>query len=361
MTTTNVPVSTSVAGDRRALMMRLVPWVVIIAALFVLPQFLNDFWVSRVTGWIPLAVAALGLNLLTGYNGQISAGHGALFGLGAYAAALTINAREGNFLLGVIVAAVVCFFAGVIIGLPALRIKGLYLALVTLSVATLFPDLLKQFESITGGSQGLRITSSQEYRGQLQEFLVEWKAPSWTGLTDTQWKFYVLLVIAIVCFLLVRNLVNSRMGRAIVAVRDNEVAAEVNGVAVARVKVITFGLSSALAGVGGALFALKELQLSPNSFVLTISLYFLVAVVIGGPATVLGPAIGAVVYGFFNDVINQEVLPERFKPATPLILGVALVLLMLVAPGGIMGLVRQFGAWLSRRKAPTSITRKASS
>ena len=349
-------------SGRRELLVKLAPWALVVVVLVVLPQLLDDFWVGRVTGWIPLAVAALGLNLLTGYNGQISAGHGALFGLGAYAAALTVNAGEGNFVLGVIVAAVVCFIAGVVIGLPALRIKGLYLALVTLSVATLFPDLLKQFESVTGGTQGLRMTAPQEYRGELQEFLVEWKAPSWTGLTDVEWKFYCLALVAVLCFLVVRNLVNSRMGRAIVAIRDNEVAAEVNGVAVARIKVVTFGLSSALAGVGGALFALKELQLSPNSFVLTLSLYFLVAVVIGGPATVLGPAIGAIVYGFFNDVITPEVLPERLKPATPLILGSALVLLMLVAPGGIMGLISQIRARLSARTHSTPpITRKASS
>ena len=361
MTTTSPPAVAGPTSDRRSHVLAVLPWVLVIVVLSVLPQVFNDDWVDRMTGWIPLAVAALGLNLLTGYNGQISAGHGALYGLGAYATALTVNATEGNFILGIVVAAAVCFVAGVVIGLPALRIKGLYLALVTLSVAALFPDLLRQFESLTGGTQGLRMTAPQEYRGEMQQFLLEWKAPSWSGLTDVEWRFYFLVIVAVVCFALVRNLIHSRMGRAIIAVRDNEVAAEVNGVAVAKVKVLTFGLSSALAGVGGALFALKGFQLFPTSFGLTVSLYFLVAVVIGGPATIIGPAIGAIVYGVFDDVINRDVLPERFRPATPLILGVSLILLMLVAPGGIMGLVSKVTTRFSRSTPSIPSTRKASS
>jgi branched-chain amino acid transport system permease protein len=332
----------------------LAPWIVIIAVLAILPQLLDELWVTRVTGWIPLAIAALGLNLLTGYNGQISVGHGALYGLGAYAGALIVNAMDGNFALGVVLAAIVCFVAGVLIGLPALRIKGLYLALVTLAVATMFPDLIKQFEGVTGGSQGLRITAPQPYRGTTVDELLEWKAPGWSGLADDQWRFYVFAALAVVCFWAVRNLVDSRIGRSLVAIRDNEVAAEVNGVAVARVKVITFGLSAALAGIGGALFALLHMQVSPSSFTITASLFFLIAVVIGGPATVIGPAIGAVFYGFFDDVVTRGLLPERFKPATPLILGIALIVLMLMAPGGIMGIVSQFTAKRRLRNAPST-------
>ena len=321
-----------------------VPWIVVIVILAIIPQILDELWVTRVTGWIPLAIAALGLNLLTGYNGQISVGHGALYGLGAYAGALLVNAYDGQYLLGIVTAAVVCFVAGVLIGLPALRIKGLYLALVTLAVATMFPDLIKQFEGVTGGSQGLQITSPQPYRGTFVEQTLEWKAPGWTGLADDQWRFYVFAVIAVLCFWAVRNLVHSRIGRSLVAIRDNETAAEVNGVAVARVKVITFGLSSALAGIGGALFALLRMQVSPSSFTIAASLFFLIAVVIGGPATVIGPAIGAVLYGFFDDVVTKELLPERFKPATPLILGITLIVLMLTVPGGIMGVYSKFTA-----------------
>ena len=138
-------------------------------------------------------------------------------------------------------------------------------------------------------------------------------------------------MVAVICFVLVRNLIHSRTGRSMVAVRDNEVAAEVNGVNVARVKVLTFGLASGLAGVGGALFALKQGQVFPQSFIITASFYFLVAVVVGGAASVAGPALGALVYGVFFDVVRPE-LPERWVGATPLILAVFLIGFMYLAP-----------------------------
>jgi branched-chain amino acid transport system permease protein len=207
----------------------------------------------------------------------------------------------------------------------------------------LFPDLIRQFDEVTGGSSGYKVTSEQLYRGAIRERAIRWVAPSWTGLADDQWRYYVFLAVAIVCFVLVRNLVNSRTGRALVAIRDNEVAAEVNGVNVARVKVLSFGLSAALAGVGGALYALWATQLFPQSFLITASFYFLVAVVVGGPATILGPAIGALFYGFFYDIVRPE-LPERAESATPLILGILLIVLMRVAPGGVVGSARQLMA-----------------
>lgn len=318
----------------------------------ILPFVLQAYWVDVITDWIPLAVAALGLNLLTGYNGQISVGHGAIYGVGAYTAAVLVQKLELPFLVAIAGAGVMCFFVGVLIGLPALRIKGLYLALVTLAVATLFPDVIKSLEGWFGGGPNYKITSMQLHRGSMKPRIIQWQAPSWLPLADDQWLYLVFLAIAVLCFVGVRNLMRSRMGRAIVAVRDNEIAATTNGVNVSAVKVLTFGVSSALAGMAGALFALKAGQLSPNTFVLTISLYFLVAVVVGGPASVLGPAIGAVVYGAFDRLITPE-LPEKVQPATPLILAILLVTLMLVAPGGIVGLARSFGAKLISRNART--------
>jgi len=328
--------------------------------LIVLPQVLNAFWTGRVTGWIPIAIAALGLNLLTGYNGQISVGHGALYGLGAYATALVINEWAWSFPLAIVFSAIVCFGAGVLIGLPALRIKGLYLALVTLAVATLFPQVLEQFSDTTGGSTGLGVTSPELYRGRIRDRSIKFEAPEWTGLASDQWRYYFFLVVAAICFLLVRNIVNSRAGRSIIAIRDNETAAEVSGVNVARAKVFTFGLSSALAGVGGSLLALYLARVSSGSFTLTTSLYFLVAVVIGGAQSIAGPAIGAVFIGVFNDVITPD-LPEAWKPASPLILGALLIILMLVAPGGVAGLIRQFTGRMRTRKLVNSAINNPSS
>jgi branched-chain amino acid transport system permease protein len=319
--------------------------------LIVLPQTLNAFWTGRITSWIPLAIAALGLNLLTGYNGQISVGHGALFGIGAYSTALILNGWKWPYLAAVVASAVICFVAGVVVGLPALRIKGLYLALVTLAVATLFPQVLEQFSDTTGGSTGLGITTRElNSRGVMTDRSIRFQAPEWSGQADDQWRYYLFLVVAVVCFLLVRNLVHSRAGRSIIAIRDNETAAEVSGVNVAAAKVITFGVSAALAGVGGALFALYNTRVSSGSFTLALSLNILVAVVIGGTPSIIGPAIGAVFYSVFNDVITPE-LPDDVKSLTPLILGALLIILMLVAPGGIVGLYRQTVARLTARRS----------
>jgi branched-chain amino acid transport system permease protein len=326
------------AGRDRAL--RYGPLLLALVLLVIVPFVVSDFRLDQVTGWIPLAIGALGLNLLTGYNGQISIGHGALYGVGAYASGLMVLHWHVPLLVSMVGGAIVAFTAGVVIGLPALRIKGLYLALVTLAVAILFPDLLRGAEGLTGGSSGLQITNTVvNSRGVEVERSVFWEAPSWTGLTNRQWTFFVYLVVALVCFVVVRNLVRSRTGRSMVAIRDNEVAAEVNGINVARVKVFTFGVASGLAGVGGALFALKQGAVFPQTFIITASFYFLVAVVVGGAASVWGPALGALVYGVFIDVIQPE-LPERLVGATPLILAIFLIGFMFLAPGGLAGLVR---------------------
>lgn len=344
--------------DRRsgpaAMALRWGPLALFVVVLLVLPLQIDSVWVNKVTGWIPLAIAALGLNLLTGYNGQISIGHGALAGFGAYATALMINEWELPFLVAIALSGVFCFAVGLAIGLPALRIKGLYLALVTLAFATLFPQIVKQFSSFTGGTTGLAVTSPQFYRGRFRDREVKFEAPEWSGLESDQWRYYLYLALAAVCFVLVANVVRSRVGRSLVAIRDNEVAAEVSGINVAVVKVLTFGLSAALAGVAGGLFALFNARVTSGSFGLTLSLSLLVAVVLGGSATTMGPAIGAISVGFFETIIKPE-LPTDFlgsvdlQPATPLILGALLVVSVLVAPGGTVGSWRHFQEKLAAR------------
>lgn len=333
---------------------RRVVGLIVVVVLVLLPLGLEEFWVEQVTKWIPLAIAALGLNLLTGYNGQVSVGHGAFYGVGAYGTALTVNALDGQFVVAVVVGTAAAFVAGVIVGLPALRIKGLYLALVTLSVAVLFPYALEQFGSVTDAPSNLRLENPQLYRGEIRERLIKFEAPEWTGLAEDQWRYYVFLVALGISLVVMRNLVDSRVGRAMVAIRDNEVAAETNGVNVAFIKVVTFGISSAFAGFAGGLLALYLTQISPNGFLLNESLYFLVAVVIGGTATVVGPLLGALIYGVFNDVIRPD-LPERWAGLTPLILGVSLIIMMIYAPGGLAGSVRLALARITHRDPTSSV------
>ena len=332
---------------------RLASWAVTGIVLVVLPFLLSPYWTGRVTSWLPLVAAVVGLNLLTGYNGQISVGHVALYGVGAYTTVILISDHQWPFLAAVAGSAAVCFVVGLLIGLPALRIKGLHLALVTLALAVLFPSFMLRFSWISDG----RVTSPRLVYGRLQQRPVQFLSPSWwSALAPERWKYFFFLGVVAVAFVVTRNLIDSRIGRSMVAIRDTEVAAAVSGVEVARVKVLTFGVSAALAGVGGSLLALDAGQVSPTNFLLPISLSFLVMMVIGGAGSVAGPLVGVAVYNIANDRLDKVLEHHAtWKPSIPLIFGASLVLLMVVAPGGLVGLTRRIGARLAARNAGSSI------
>ena len=310
--------------------------VVLAVALITIPYTNDPFRVEQFATVAALAVAAMGLNLLTGFNGQISIGHGAFYGIGAYTTAILVQDHGWNHFLTIPVAIVLTFVVGVVVGLPALRIKGLYLALVTLAVATLFPQLVNKFDGLTGGTTGIVVTNNLT-------------SPDSGVLADDQYRFFVVVAIAAIVFVLVRNLVNSRVGRSLIAIRDNETAAEVLGVNLASSKVITFGISAALAGLGGTLSVMARgtAVVSPNVYNVNLSIELLVAVVVGGVATIFGPAIGALVIEFLPEFLPDGT-PEQ-KQLTPLIFGAALIALMMVAPGGLLGLGRQIWASVQRR------------
>lgn len=335
---------------------RITAVLVLIAALFAVPFAIDDTWVGIVTRWIPLAIGALGLNLLTGYNGQVSAGQGALYGTGAYATALVVNYYQGNFLLGILAGGGAAFLVGVLIGLPALRIRGLALALATLAFAVVFGSILGMFDSITNAPNTLRITydvPNPRNPGTMIERLVQFRSPIEPDyVNDVQWRYLYALIVALVCFVLVRNLMHSRVGRAIIAIRDNEIAAATSGINVNGVKLMTFAVSSMLGGIGGGLFALTQdqPQLNPNSFLVPLSLSFLVMVVLGGPGTIIGPAVGAGIYGFFNDILKVRWLPEEYQALSPLLLAVLMIISINISPGGAIGTIRDaFDTWSLKR------------
>ena len=321
----------------------------VVAYLVLSPIFrdLKPVDYGQLTDIAVLALAALSLNMLIGFTGQISIGHSAFFGIGAYTLAILVADHGWSPGWTYPVAAVVCFVVGVLVGVPALRLKGLYLTLVTLALAQIFPALVRKFDDFTGGSQGI---------GGLN-----YDAPSWTGLESgrqgrAEWLYWVALITLGLGYLLVRNLVKSRFGRAMIAVRDNTTAAAVMGVNVAFTKTITFGLSASLAGMAGCTFALRQTQASPNNTNFTIlgSIIFLVIMVVGGAASLLGPLIGAVVYyrveEFTREVPDKTWLPgfvqdflvDRIGLAT-LVFAALLILLMFVAPTGIVGLAKRLG------------------
>ena len=319
----------STARNWKVLAFKAVVVVVVAIVLYELPLYYQEFRVRQFNEVIFLSVAVLGLGLLTGFNGQISIGHGAFFGIGAYTTAILVADHGWSYLATMPVGALLAFVVGALIGVPALRIKGLYLALTTLAFATTFTLVVKKFSSVTGGTQG--------------KVVPRFQVPSWSSLTNDQFIYYLLLIMAVVLFVLARNLVKSRVGRALIAVRDNEVAAEVVGVNLAAYKVMTFGLSAALAGIAGSMSVINTPFVDANSFTINKSIEFLAALVIGGAATIFGPVIGA----FF--VVFVPEFSSDINPAlSQVIYGGLLILLMLVLPGGIMGGLKQLWAFASR-------------
>ncbi len=312
---------------------RMAGWGLVIVLAVLLPFFFGSYRVGQFTQAMSLAIAVLGLNLLVGYSGQISLGHGAFFALGAYASAISIDDLGVPYLLTLPLAGLVCGLAGFLVGLPALRLRGLYLALVTLGLAIATPQIIKRADGLTGGTQGLSVEKVT--------------APAWSGLADDQWLYFVTLAVAAVMFVLAAFLVRGRVGRALVAIRENEIAARTMGVDLARFKTGTFAVSAAYAGVGGALFTLPIGFLAPESFPLALSFAFLAAIVVGGLATIAGALFGALFIEFVP-VYAADV----DEALAGVIYGGVLILFMYLLPGGVMGLIRKLSSRQGRRERP---------
>jgi branched-chain amino acid transport system permease protein len=295
-----------------------------------LPFLMSGFRLYQFTQVFIYAIALLGLNMLTGYNGQISLGHGAFYALGAYTTAIMIDRWAIGYLWTLPVAGLLCLVAGFLFGIPALRLEGLYLALATFALALAIPQILKYFEHWTGGSQGIVLSKPE--------------APFGLKLTPDQWLYLVTLAVMVLLFLLARNLLMGRTGRAIIAIRDNPIAAQAMGVNTALYKSLTFGVSAAYTGVAGALSALAVAFVAPDTFNVFLSLTFLVGIVVGGLASVAGPIFG----GFFIQFVPNWA-QDISKAAPWAIYGVFLSLFMYDMPRGIAGTLRLALAWLARR------------
>jgi branched-chain amino acid transport system permease protein len=295
------------------------------------PFLFGPYRVSQFTLVLVYAVAALGLNLLVGYNGQISLGHGAFFALGAYAAALLIEKASVPHLLSVPAAGLVCFVAGYLFGVPALRLRGLYLALVTLGLAIAFPQLIKRFDGLTEGSQGLTISQPE--------------APGWLGLADDQFLYMLILAFTAVMFVAAWSLTRGQLGRAIKAVRDAEIPASTLGVDLGATKTRVFAVSACYAGVAGALYVFAIGFVAPEAFTLTISFAFLAAIVVGGLATISGALFGALFIEFvpvYASDVNDAL--------TGVIYGGVLIAFMWVLPEGAAGLLNRVRGLAERRR-----------
>ncbi len=300
-------------------------------ALCALPFVVSDYRLFQATLVIVSAIALLGLNMLTGYGGQISLGHGAFYGMGAYSVAILIQKWSVPYGLGIAGAALVCFVLGFLFGLPALRLEGLYLALATFALAAALPQVLKYkgIEQFTGGVQGITLTKPQ--------------APFGLVLSADRWLYFMCLAIALILFVGARNLMRGQTGRAIVAIRDRPVAASSAGLNIAAYKTTTFAVSAMYAGIAGGLSALTVQFVSPDSFPLFLSLSLLVGIVVGGLASISGAIFGALFVQFVPNMAE-----EVSKAAPWAIYGLVLIGVIHLMPLGIAGslhrLVSHFAA-----------------
>jgi branched-chain amino acid transport system permease protein len=311
--------------------------VMAVAALYA-PFYFDPVYNRLLSQAIYLAIAAMGLNLLTGFNGQVSIGHGFFYGVGAFCSAILMVDHGWTFEATIPVSLVLTGGIGLLVGLPALRVRGLYLALVTLGLAVLFPQLANKYVEGTGGVALLR-PPARDFSSLIE------------GLDDDQWAYFLSLFIMVVLFVLAWNLVRGRIGRSMIAVRDQEIAATTVGVNLARTKVATFAISAAYAGVAGSLSVMVEHVAAATNpiFYFQRSVEFLVAMTIGGAATIMGPAVGALALVLLRR--NTEDLIEGKEILAPALYGAALIAIVFVLPEGLVGGVRRFLAWLGRRSS----------
>ncbi len=312
-------------------------WVLLALAFLVpllhplFPDVVSDYRLFLVSTMIIAAIAVLGLNLLTGFNGQISLGHGAFYAVGAYTAAVLMDHLNMPYWATLPCAAVVCFIVGYLFGLPALRLEGHYLALATFALALAVPQILKYkwLEGVTGGVQGIVLNKPE--------------VPFGLPLSEDQWLYYYCLIVMVVLYWAAANLLNSRSGRAMMAIRDQYMAADTMGIDTALYKTVTFGISAAYTGIAGALSASAIAFVSPDSFTIFLSIKFLIGLVVGGVGSLAGSVVGGIFYVLVDNsaqalsLFVKNDLGLQFDLSAYTVFGILLIVLMYLMPMGIVG------------------------
>ncbi len=322
---------------------------VIIAALPLVLGEERSFRVTQLTYLAVFAIALIGLNILTGFAGQISLGHGAFMALGAYTTAILSVNHGVNELLTIPLGGLVAGAIGFLFGFPALRLAGVYLALATFGLAIVVPSLARRFDTFTGGQAGI---------------LLELPTSPFERLTPERWLYYVTWAIAVVLFAAALLFLRGKTGRALRAIRENELAAVSSGISLARYKTLAFGVSAFYAGVAGSIYAILNFIVNPGSFPIDLSILLLLGLVIGGAGSLLGVLGGAAFVEFVpleaGNVpakiiggLQQVGVPvSDLDPTTPgvpaVVYGAALILVIAVAPQGVAGLFRRLGASTKR-------------
>jgi len=300
--------------------------------LLVAPWVIEEYWLAQLTFVLIYAVVGLGLMLLSGFTGLFSLGHAAFLGVGAYTQAVMVNAGV-PFPIAMACAGLLAAAVGMVVGLPALRVKGIYLGMATLAFGFIVEEALARWESVTGGNSGLSVSPPALFGWELE---------------STNEFYFLCLVVAVGATLAIVNLMRSSTGRAFVAIRDSEVSAQSMGIHLARYKTLSFALSAALAGIGGALYAHKIQFLSPEQFSIIQSIDLLLMVVIGGLGSIHGAFLGAIFLIVMPQLISlgKDYLPAAIGQAAGLqgaVYGLVLIAFVLFEPMGL------YGRWLKVR------------
>lgn len=300
--------------------------VIALAGPWLFPQYRLD----RLTLSLVYGVSTIGLVVLTGRAGQLSMGHSAFFGLGAYAVAILLSRELAPLWLALLGAAIITGVSGWLFGKPALRLSGFNLAIVTAALAIVFPLLIQRFTGLTGGHAGLAVPPQH--------------APWGLALSPVSWIYMVTVVVTVLAVAFGWLLTRGRLGRALDAVRLNEATAEANGIDVAGYKQAAFAISAGYAGIGGGLYAAAVGYIAPEAFGLLLNLTFLAAMLAGGSRYLSGAIVG----GLLVQAV-PELAGEVSQALTQVIFGVVLIIVITVAPRGIMGagVVERGRKWLA--------------
>ena len=291
---------------------------ILLAILLLTPLFVKNFVIFQMTMVLIYGLAVLALNILTGASGQFSLGQSAFYALGAYASAIMIEHGGLNYALTLPLSGVICFIAGYLFGLPSLRLSGIYLALATFSLAAAMPQLLKLglFEHWTGGVQGLVVTKPD--------------APFGLPMSQDMWLYYFTLAVSLLIYIASLNLLKSRSGRAMMAIRDNEIAASAMGVDVSMYKTLAFGVSAGITGVAGALGAIAVQFVAPDGYTIQLAIALFLGMVIGGVGWLPGSIFGAIFIVFVPNIAEHV-----SKGLSGAVFGAILIVIIFLIPNGV--------------------------
>jgi branched-chain amino acid transport system permease protein len=330
-----------------------------LAIIIALPFYLKNFHVFLVTQVLIYAIAIMGLNLLTGFNGQFSLGHSAFYAIGAFTSAILMFHFKVPFLLTIPASLLVSFTFGYLFGKPALKLEGVYLALATFALAIAMPQFLKfdLIEHWTGGVQGLVLQ-----KPIAPKFLSDFtQSMGLQRFTSDRWLYYITIIALLATYFLTKNLINSRSGRALQAIRDNPIAAESMGINIARYKTLTFGVSAMITGLAGSLSAVVVAFVAPDSFTFVLSVAILVGLVVGGVGWLPGAIFGGIFVLFVPNIAESlhtliPSIPENTaKSLSGAVYGGLLILIIYLMPGGLGGFLKTIFDYFNNLKGENHV------